>query len=171
MNARRVNTVAGVILAAQKTHQTAAGIAMVLESAGLLQSPESAAEQAAVFATNEELLVRVERADLERLQVETENRRLARRLAALEAERAALLALHTPFPDSPHCVADGEQWPCPTRVALPAPAGALAEDRHLLDPLDVQLSHLADERPADDRRAASVAKLRGLLARQSGGAK
>ena len=44
MNARRVNAAAGVILAAQKTKQTAAGIAVSLESACLLQSPESAAE-------------------------------------------------------------------------------------------------------------------------------
>ncbi|MFE6931805.1 hypothetical protein ACFVDT_07210 [Streptomyces sp. NPDC057699] len=44
MNARRVNAAAGVILAAQKTKQTAAGIAASLEAAGLLQSPESAAE-------------------------------------------------------------------------------------------------------------------------------
>jgi len=44
VNARRVNAAAGVILAAQKTKQTAAGIAASLEAAGLLQSPESAAE-------------------------------------------------------------------------------------------------------------------------------
>lgn len=152
MNARRVNAAAGVILAAQKTRQTAAGIAMVLEAACLLQSPESAAEvqqlrtdidafrdqRNAVFATNEELLLRVERADLERLQVENENRRLIRRIAELEATLSRI--------------------------------GARAEQRHLMDSLDEQLSHLADERPADDRRAASVSTLRGLLARQSGGA-
>lgn len=44
MNTKRVNAAAGVILAAQKQRNTAAGIAMALESAGLLQSPESAAE-------------------------------------------------------------------------------------------------------------------------------
>ncbi|MEU2799013.1 hypothetical protein [Streptomyces sp. NPDC007117] len=44
MNARRVNAAAGVILAAQKQRQTPAGIAAALEAAGLLQSPESAAE-------------------------------------------------------------------------------------------------------------------------------
>ncbi|MFJ6615419.1 hypothetical protein ACIQPT_34660 [Streptomyces sp. NPDC091289] len=42
MNARRVNAAAGVVLAAQKQRQTAAGIAAALEAAGLLQSPESA---------------------------------------------------------------------------------------------------------------------------------
>lgn len=138
MNTVRVNAAAGVIHAAQKTRQTAAGIAAALEAACLLQSPESAAEVNAVFATNEELLVRVERADLERLQVEDENRRLTRRVAELEAVLSRI--------------------------------GARAEQRHLMDPLDHVLEHLADERPADTRRAASVAKLRSILARQSEGA-
>ncbi|MFD8664472.1 hypothetical protein ACFV1U_03600 [Streptomyces microflavus] len=44
MNARRVSAAAGVVLAAQKQRQTPAGIAAALEAAGLLQSPESAAE-------------------------------------------------------------------------------------------------------------------------------
>ncbi|MGC5531627.1 hypothetical protein [Streptomyces sp. SR-10] len=43
MNARRVSAAAGVICAALKTKQTAAGIAAALEAAGLLQSPESVA--------------------------------------------------------------------------------------------------------------------------------
>lgn len=57
----------------------------------------------------------------------------------------------------------------PMPVGSPA-AGALAEQRHLVDELDHVLEHLADDAPADDRRAESVATLRGLLARQSGGA-
>ncbi|MEU9198888.1 hypothetical protein [Streptomyces sp. NPDC048332] len=149
MNARRVKAAEGVIFASQKTRQTAAGLAMSLEAACLLQSPETAAEQ----------LKQLRELDALRLRV-----------SVLESERAALLAAHTPFPDSPHCQADGERWPCPTRVALPAPAGALAEDRHQCDELDHQLEHLADDVPADARRTESVAKLRGLLARQSGGA-
>lgn len=44
MNAKRVSAAAGVVLAAQKQRQTPAGIAAALEAAGLLQSPESAAE-------------------------------------------------------------------------------------------------------------------------------
>ncbi|MEV5261787.1 hypothetical protein AB0L02_27575 [Streptomyces anulatus] len=48
MNAKRVSAAAGVILAAQKTKQTPAGIAAALEAAGLLQSPESAAELVAL---------------------------------------------------------------------------------------------------------------------------
>ncbi|WP_267244401.1 hypothetical protein [Streptomyces sp. PR69] len=46
MNARRVNAAAGVILAAQKQGKTlAASLAYALESACLLQSPETADEQ------------------------------------------------------------------------------------------------------------------------------
>lgn len=55
MNARRVNTAAGVILAAQKTRETAAGIAAALESACLLQSPETADEVLALRARVAEL--------------------------------------------------------------------------------------------------------------------
>ncbi len=61
--------------------------------------------------------------------------------------------------------------------ALPMPTptpGELAEQRHLVDPLDHVMEHLADKHPAvapaDPRRAASVSKLQALLARQSGGA-
>lgn len=79
----------------------------------------------------------------------------------------------------------------PMPVGDPAP-GALAEQRHLADERPVWARECpscgadadvtgyripthrkgcpqADDRPADDRRAESVAKLRGLLARQSGG--
>ncbi|MFE3004205.1 MULTISPECIES: hypothetical protein [unclassified Streptomyces] len=103
MNAKRVSAAAGVILAAQKQRQTPAGIAAALEAAGLLQSPESAAELVAlrkdsdalreqrnsVFKTNEELLIRVERADLERLRVENENRALVRGNAPDEEPEAS----------------------------------------------------------------------------------
>lgn len=162
MNARRVAAAAGVVFAAMKTRQTATGIAAALESACMLQSPETAAEQLALLRELDTLRLRV---------------------SVLESERAALLAVHVPFPDSPHCQADGERWPCSTRVALPAPAGAMAEDRHLRDELDHALEHLADNPAAEavllaeivapdgDRRAESVSKLRGLLSRQqSGGA-
>lgn len=60
MNARRVAAAAGVIHAAQKNRQTAAGIAASLEAAQLLQSPESAAEQLALLAEVDQLRVRVE---------------------------------------------------------------------------------------------------------------
>jgi hypothetical protein len=44
VNTKRVNSAAGVILAAITQNRTAAGIALALESAGLLMSPEIAAE-------------------------------------------------------------------------------------------------------------------------------
>ena len=94
MNARRVTAASGVIHAAQKTRQTAAGIAMALEAAGLLQSPESAAELAELRA----------------------------RVAELETAVAHALAPHVKFADSSHCEADSDPWPCPTVTTL-APAG------------------------------------------------
>ncbi|WP_326592783.1 hypothetical protein [Streptomyces brevispora] len=90
MNARRVTAVAGVIHAAQKTKQTAAGIAASLEAAQLLQSPETAAEQLT-------LLAEVDR---------------------LRAQVAAVLGLHRRHTDSDHCFADDEAWPCQTRALL-----------------------------------------------------
>jgi hypothetical protein len=44
VNASRINSAAGVVLAAMKQRQTAAGIASALDAAGLLMSPETAAE-------------------------------------------------------------------------------------------------------------------------------
>lgn len=44
MNTKLVNSVAGVVLAAMEQDRTAAGIALALESAQLLMSPETAAE-------------------------------------------------------------------------------------------------------------------------------
>lgn len=48
MNARRVNTAAEVILAALTQNRTAAGIALALDSAQLLMSPEMAHRMAAL---------------------------------------------------------------------------------------------------------------------------
>ncbi|MFF8901719.1 hypothetical protein ACF082_30040 [Streptomyces lydicus] len=44
MNARRINSAADLICRTMQTHQTPAGIAMALDAAGMLQSPETAAE-------------------------------------------------------------------------------------------------------------------------------
>lgn len=94
MNAHRVNAAAGVILAAQKQKNTAAGIAASLEATGMLQSPESAAELVALRA----------------------------RVAELETAVAHALSPHVKFADSSHCEADSDPWPCPT-VSTLAPAG------------------------------------------------
>lgn len=47
MNARAINAAAGVIHAAMQTRQTAAGIAVAVDAAGMLMSPETAAAHAA----------------------------------------------------------------------------------------------------------------------------
>ncbi|MEU4256320.1 hypothetical protein AB0B42_00430 [Streptomyces fradiae] len=62
MNARRVNAAAGVVHAAMKQRETAAGIAAALEAAGLLQSPESAVEL--TRRRSEDLALRVELAPM-----------------------------------------------------------------------------------------------------------
>ncbi|MFE1192863.1 hypothetical protein ACFW6E_08690 [Streptomyces olivaceoviridis] len=48
MNTRSVNSAAGVILAAMQQNRTPAGIALALEAAGLLMSPEAAKDMASV---------------------------------------------------------------------------------------------------------------------------
>lgn len=50
MNARALTALAGVIAAAMRQDRTPMGIALAIESAGLLQSPESAAELVALRA-------------------------------------------------------------------------------------------------------------------------
>ncbi|MGA5330988.1 hypothetical protein ACPCJT_20385 [Streptomyces griseoincarnatus] len=54
MNTRLVNTAAGVILRALTQNRTAAGIALALESAQLLQSPETVAEMERLRAQSSE---------------------------------------------------------------------------------------------------------------------
>ncbi|WP_407553118.1 hypothetical protein QOM21_24055 [Streptomyces sp. Pv4-95] len=90
MNARLVSRAADLICRSMKTKQTAAGIAADLDAAGMLQSPESAAE-------------------VERLRT---------RVAELEQQTAAVQAVHVKHPDSEHCQHDGERWPCPTLGAI-----------------------------------------------------
>lgn len=132
MNAKRVNAAAGVILAAQKQKNTAAGIAMALESAGLLQSPESAAEL-------EQLRARV-------TELETST---APRLCLCGHSRHA----HT-VPEPHSCFAFGQTCPCPTyRQLLPdqaweqqkkniaASEARAAEQAALEDPHDSPLHH------------------------------
>ena len=117
MNTKRVTSVADAICRAQKNGTvTPTGIAMALEGMCLLQSPETADEMAAlrkerdafrdqrntVFTTNEELLTRVEQAQLERLQVLNENRALVRENGRLRARVAGLEAATYVAP-SPSC--------------------------------------------------------------------
>ncbi|TBO60054.1 hypothetical protein EYS09_08680 [Streptomyces kasugaensis] len=90
MIAKRINAAAGVIARAMETRQTAAGIAVALSAAGMLQSPETAAEA----------------------------ERLRTQVTKLEQQVANAGALHIPHADSRHCQHDGGQWPCPTVSAL-----------------------------------------------------
>ncbi|MZF56887.1 hypothetical protein GTX53_24165 [Streptomyces sp. SID5594] len=95
MSAHRLSAATGVVLAALVgKDSSAAGIAAALEAAGLLQSPESAAELVA----------------------------LRGQVAELETAVAHTLASHVKYADSPHCEADGDPWPCHTVTTL-APAG------------------------------------------------
>ncbi|MFJ4712685.1 hypothetical protein [Streptomyces sp. NPDC088785] len=90
VNARAITSAAGVILAALQQHRTSAGIACALDAAGLLNSPERAADLTA----------------------------LRKQLVELETRATAARGIHTKFPDSEHCTHDGEPWPCPTLAAL-----------------------------------------------------
>jgi seryl-tRNA synthetase len=87
VNARAVSAAAHVIHAAMKTHQTAAGIAAAVDSAGMLMSPEKAAEVERL----RELLHDVQ-GIARRRTAEAEGRRkygarLAARVTELETER------------------------------------------------------------------------------------
>ncbi|MDV5145876.1 hypothetical protein R1T08_17090 [Streptomyces sp. SBC-4] len=64
------------------------------------------------------------------------------RIAELETAAARVSALHVKFPDSNHCQYDGERWPCKTLTHVQRP-GQMAEQRHLMDPLDHALESLA----------------------------
>jgi hypothetical protein len=83
---------------------------------------------------------------------------------------AAAVAEHGPFPmpagPLPGELADER----PVSVEDAEAAARAAVNRSVAAQFPVVAAFLADERSADDRRAESVAKLRGLLARQTGGA-
>ncbi|MFJ3037777.1 hypothetical protein [Streptomyces tendae] len=82
MNTKRVNSAAGVILAALEQGRVPAGIALALESAGLLMTPETADDMASVSTD----AVRVAERSVSELRREhAENARLRERIAELEA--------------------------------------------------------------------------------------
>jgi hypothetical protein len=98
MNARSVAAAAGVVQAAwERGRQTAAGVAMAIDSAGMLNSPETAAELVRLreerHSTNESVSLASERmrADRDRIDgLESTNTALRARLAEVEGQRAAL---------------------------------------------------------------------------------
>lgn len=89
MNARSVNAAADLICRTMKTRQTAAGIAAALDAAGMLQSPETAAELERLRARVAELVEQRDDAladiatepDADDLRVE--NQRLCQRVTGL----------------------------------------------------------------------------------------
>lgn len=127
MNTRLVNTAADVINAALKQDRTAAGIAMALESAQLLQSPDT--------ATEFEKLVRWHREDAVTID------RLQRQVAELKA--APTTVYRAEHPDSgitlghygteaaarAHCEAtERRSWPTGTSLSFDWIWDALPED-------------------------------------------
>ncbi|WP_329424055.1 hypothetical protein [Streptomyces sp. NBC_01268] len=221
MNTKRIAAAEGVILAALKTRKTAAGVAVALESACLLQSPESVAETAEMrsslrrldqvamargrevnrllarvseleaerHSTNEALsdaaeALRVQRdriAELEGAAAEqtdaivrwllkkareygsTRNRQHAAQAEVLErmADKISRGAVR-PAPFVP-------TWPPQAEPAKPHPtAGELAEQRHLVDPLDHALEALAP-RTTDPRVLARANRPASQYLRSSTG--
>ncbi|MFC7817624.1 hypothetical protein ACFUTR_23620 [Streptomyces sp. NPDC057367] len=93
MNTRRVNSAAGVILAALQQSRTPAGIALALESAGLLMTPETANDMASTAAE----AVRVAEESVTELRREhAENARLRERLAEYEQPASQGMAPELP---------------------------------------------------------------------------
>jgi hypothetical protein len=175
MNARSVNSAAGVVQAAmEQGRQTAAGIALALDAAGLLMSPETAAElvrlRAERHSTNESVSEAAEalRANRDRIdELETTNGALRARLAAVAAQRAALAER----------LRAGQQWRRGRLVSedlVPQPELREIFGIPLAAPLDEPAPDGITRRfaPTQALRADAedvtpqVAKLRGLLAGQ-----
>ncbi|WP_225811264.1 hypothetical protein [Streptomyces spinosus] len=96
MNTRSVNSAAGVILAAMQQNRTPAGIALALEAAGLLMSPEAAKDMASVST---DAVSVAERAVEELRREHEESARLRSRLAELEAELAKYVGIEPTVAD------------------------------------------------------------------------
>ncbi|KPL29095.1 hypothetical protein JI76_28680 [Streptomyces anulatus] len=169
MNARRINAAAGVVLAAQKQRNTATGIAAALEAAGLLQSPESAAERA-------QLQDDITGACLARYEEEQENLRLRARVAELEAQAAELKADRADRQDDLAGAlghSKGTEWPDLISVAAAATA---SEARPVEDPHDSPLHHtyalgrdLPEVTPAAERLLSGDELKRALRGHLFGG--
>ncbi|MFF2405761.1 hypothetical protein [Streptomyces sp. NPDC058092] len=192
MSARRVSAAAGVVRAAIGRGQQAPGIATALESAGLLQSPETAAEQLALLAEVNKLRARV--AELEAAPLawaeDLDAKSLDNFLIALgsateyEPMNGAIDQIHELVrsyqaasvqpvrkdkpalsPEEAMIFAalkaagmdNWEGYSDAVEVGLSAAPslGELAEQRHLIDPLDHVLEHLA----AEGAEAALLAKI------------
>lgn len=153
MNTRSVNAAAGVILAAQQQGRTAAGIAMALESAQLLQSPERAAEFERLRAERDEFCDRVDTLTA----VARGNKRhvagLVVQLQSMQRERDEALAR----------VAALELERRSTNEALSDAAEALREQRDRLADLEAELyTERAQHRTTLEQRNAHAQELLAL---------
>jgi hypothetical protein len=191
---RAVTALAALIHDSQQRRATAYGVALDVDSAQMLLSPETAAEldtlrkqvadRAALLPEYEaEILARAEAAtpgpwcadqweiyqgeeyipgvspwlgetcDVARSERSRENAafvaaartdvpallaetaRLRAQVAELESALDTALAMHPKHVDSEHCQADGEPWPCATRIALESPDTEPAQHPAAPDPL------------------------------------
>ena len=131
-----MNAAAGVIAAAmEQGRRTPAGMALALDSARLLQSPEKAAELVAL--RNDALNMRgvlspngfPRRVPMplgKELTPVVEW--LLNRIDELEAQTGTARAMHVRHADSEHCQYDDMRWPCPTVVALSEPGVEVSKD-------------------------------------------
>ncbi|WP_275462108.1 hypothetical protein [Streptomyces noursei] len=131
-----------------QVRQTSAGIAMALDAAGMLQSPETAAEAERLRTERDRYRTAWRRARTRAvatgsaadryaararefqtaaqdllaalLDAQVQRNELRARVAELEQQAANVRALHVRYPDSDHCTQDDEQWPCLTLCALGA---------------------------------------------------
>jgi hypothetical protein len=155
MNTKRVNSAADVILRALTQNRTAAGIACALESAQMLQSPETAAESAKLrqdYVEAAATVARLVQERGERMKVENalrdEAEELRARVAELEAAAKEIQRLHTdsPMGPCPVCI-DGDAMVRGDDYTLPypCPTARLAGAKDCDPPSQRQASHLPAE--------------------------
>lgn len=171
MRTRLVNTAADVIHRALQRCETSAGIAIALDSAGLLMSPETAAELAVLredIATADQDVVEAQRHNDATCEAVKERDELRARVAGLEAElvaaRSALdrvRAVHEriggPGDDAfcYVCSNHGDiEWPCRTVAAIDPPASRCVLHGPSCDG-DMEQAHIMQpaERPLLDPRS------------------
>ena len=182
MNTRLVNTAAGVILRALTQSRTAAGIALALESAQLLQSPETVAETEQLRVKHAEAAATVAQLVLERGERMKVENALRDQIAELEAAQAptdeyppalpwAKLMDHEDLTDFLDELAASAITHASSEVALAEVESTCGRWRVIAE---AQHAHnTAPGLDAEDDVTPQVAKLRALLAdqrEQTGGA-
>ncbi|WP_037616321.1 hypothetical protein [Streptomyces aureus] len=124
MNARSVNAAAGVVLAAmEQGRRTATGIALALDAAQMLMSPETAAELERLRTRNAELEARVSAEENIRPHRQACANSNLHYIGKLSLRIRRTRFLHVNHPDPERCAHDGMAWPCPTVAALESAVG------------------------------------------------